>query len=303
MVCGMNDGIHRLLNKQEISRMARLTLGSRFTVEGTLQGAHRSPLKGFSVEFADYRQYVPGDDLRHLDWRVYGRNERLYVRQYEEECNLRVYLMVDASGSMSYSQKGASKYHHATKLAAALAYATILQQDSVGLSIFDSEVRDQLPAHSGAEHLRILANKLCDHVPTEKTDVAASLHRLAEQLSRRALVVILSDLFDDLEQLRSALAHFRRRKHDVIVYHILDRAEIDFPFRDVSSFQDLETGETLITHPREIRHAYQEAVTEFLRNSQQLCAGLDIDYVQAFSDQPPAEFIQRHLARRQRRGR
>ncbi len=299
----MNDGINRLLNNREITRLANLTLGSRFTVEGTLAGAHRSPLKGFSVEFADYRQYVPGDDLRHLDWKVYGKNERLYIRQYEEECNLRVYLLLDASNSMSYGHDRISKYRFACKLAGALAYVTAHQQDSVGLTIFDSQIRSQMPARSGLEHLRVLANQMCDHTPEEETDVAMTLHRLAEKVRRRALVIIFSDLFDDLERVRSALAHFRRRKHDVIVYHTLDKAEIEFPFRDVGNFEDLETQETLITNPREIREAYQEAFADFLFTCQRICAGLDIDYVLATTDSPTGSFVQQHLVRRKRSGR
>ena len=299
----MNDGINRLLNSREIARMNSLALGSRFTVEGTLAGAHRSPLKGFSVEFADYRQYVPGDDLRHLDWRVYAKNERLYIRQYEEECNLRVYLLVDASSSMSYAHDKDSKYRHACRLAGALAYMTVHQQDSVGLTLFDSEIRNSLPAKSGLEHLRILCNTLADHEPGRETDVAMTLHRLAEKVRRRALVVILSDLFDDLERIRTALAHFRRRKHDVIVYHVLDKAEIEFPFRDVGNFQDLETGETLITNPREVRSAYQEAFADFLQGCQRICAGLDIEYVLAPTDRPVGVFVQEHMIRRKRAGR
>ncbi len=299
----MNDGINRLLDSLEIVRLGSLALGSRFTVEGTLAGAHRSPLKGFSVEFSDYRQYVPGDDLRHLDWRVYARNERLYIRQYEEECNLRVYLLVDASGSMAYSRGGISKYRFAAKLAGALAYVTVHQQDSVGISIFDAEVRKQLPARSGLEHLRVLTNMLADHEPGNATDTAQTLHRLAESVRRRALIIVLSDLYDDLERIRNALAHFRRRKHDVILYHILDRSEIDFPFREIGNFQDLETAETTITNPREVRRAYQEAFSEFLYSCERTCAGLDIDYMLATSDQPVGEFVQRHLNRRRRRGR
>ncbi len=299
----MNDGINRLLDPLEIARLKNLVLGSRFTVEGNLAGAHRSPLKGFSVEFSDYRQYVPGDDLRHLDWKVYARNERLYIRQYEEECNLRVYLLVDASGSMAYPPGDVSKYRFASKLAAALAYVTIQQQDSVGLAIFDTELRRQLPARAGAEHLRVLCNLMSDHEPGNRTDTAMTLHRLAENVRRRALIVILSDLYDDLDRIRTALAHFRRRKHDVILYHVLDRREIDFPFREIGNFQDLETGEQQITNPREIRRAYQEKFSEFLFGCERICAGLDVDYALAPSDQPVGEFIQRHLGRRRRRGR
>ena len=214
----MNDGIGRLLNQREIARLSSLALGSRFTVEGTLAGAHRSPLKGFSVEFADYRQYVPGDDLRHLDWRVFGRNERLYVRQYEEECNLRVYLLVDSSKSMAYAHKGASKYSVAAKLAGALAAVTAHQQDSVGLTIFDSEIGHRWPPAAGLS--------TCGCWPTARGPPAGRETNIAMTLTLSGcaggpLVVILSDLFGDLERIRNA----RRTSgggNDVIVYHVLD---------------------------------------------------------------------------------
>lgn len=297
----MNDGINRLLSKQEASGLANLTIGSRFTVEGTLQGAHRSPLKGFSVEFADYRQYVPGDDLRHMDWRVYAKNERLYIRQYEEECNLRVYMMVDASRSMDYCGTGISKYRFASRLAAALAYVTVHQQDSVGLHVFDSKVRKQLPAKSGPEHLRILSNLLADHQPDKETDVAGSLHELAEQTKRRALVVIFSDLFDELDKIQHALAHFRRRKHDVVLFHVLDRNEVEFPFRESGAFKDPESGEVILTNPTEVRSAYQKALSDFLYSARQICASLDVDYTPAVTDGDLLPFVRRFLARRRKR--
>jgi len=299
----MADGIGRLLTRLDIAQLGNLLLSSRFTVEGSLQGAHRSPLKGFSVEFADYRQYVPGDDLRHLDWRIYARNERLYIRQYEEECNLRVYLLVDASHSMGYGSEGVTKYAFASRLAGALAYVTVHQQDSIGLTIFDEAVRMELPARSGREHLRVLTNCLADHVPAHVTDVSRTLHRLAEQVHRRALVIVMSDLFDDLEPLRAALAHFRKRKHDVIVYHVLDQAELTFPFRDTGAFLDMETGERLMTNPRSVKHAYQEAFSAFLFGCQRLCAGLDVDYTLVTVGDALGPFVRRHLSLRQRRGR
>ncbi|OPZ28425.1 MAG: hypothetical protein BWZ02_01304 [Lentisphaerae bacterium ADurb.BinA184] len=298
----MHDGIARLLTRQDLGALRNVTVSSRFTVEGNLQGAHRSPLKGFSIEFADYRQYVRGDDLRHLDWKVYGKNERLYVRQYEEECNLRVYLLVDASKSMAFGHDAGSKYAFAARLAAGLAYATVQQQDSVGLTLFDEKVRFEVPARSGREHLRVIGNRLADTQPADHTQVADTLHRLAEKVRRRALVVVISDLFDDLERVQRALAHFRRRRHDVIVYHVLDPAEVEFPFHDVGNFEDLETGQRVMTDPREIRTAYQQAMAEFLTACAKTCAGLDIDYVLCTTRQAPGDLIRSHLARRAKRG-
>ncbi len=294
------DGIYQLLTNLELVRLGGLNMNSRFTVEGQLQGAHPSPLKGFSVEFADYRQYVPGDDLRRLDWRVFGRSERLYIRQYEEECNLRLYIMLDGSRSMAYGSDQLSKYTYAARLAAALAYVTVQQQDSVGLSIFNSAQEHQYPAKSGLAHLRLLANCLAGYVPGKTTDVARNIHLMAQTVQRRALIVLISDLYDDMEKLRTALAHFRRRKHDVIVYHILDRAEIDFPFRDLGNFRDLETREQIITNPNTVRHAYQEAFTDFLKQARGICSSLDIDYSLVTTDIEFINLVRQLLHRRMR---
>lgn len=294
----VRDGIHRLLNDQEVTRLSNLFVGSRFTVEGNLQGAHTSPLKGFSIEFSDYRQYVPGDDLRHLDWRILGRSDRLYIRQYEEECNLRLYLMLDGSCSMAYGSDRITKYQFAAKLAASLAYITIHQQDSVGLTLFNTELDRRLPARGGLAHLRQVANTIADHQPASGTDLARNVHRLAETIQRRALVVMITDLFDDIDALSHALAHFRKRKHDVIVYHVLDPAEIDFPFRELGNFEDMETGQKIITNPRTIRRAYQEVMGEFLARVRGLCAGLDVDYNLVTTDTHVPPLVRRHLTRR-----
>lgn len=300
----MPDGINRLLTREDLGRLGGMSLGSRFTVEGALQGAHRSLLKGFSLEFSDYRQYVAGDDLRRLDWRVFGRNERLYIRQYEQECNLRVHLLVDASRSMSYTyDERLSKYAFAAKLAAGLAYITTRQQDSAGLTLFDSKIRSRLPPGAGAEHLRVLANQLADHQPAAETDIALTLHGLAEKLQRRALVVVMSDLFDDLNRIRQALAHFRRRKHDVILYHVLDPTEVKFPFHGSLVFEDAESGDKIMVNPGDIRREYLESIDAFLAECRQMCAGLDVDYSLVTTDQGPSTFLRQHLARRQRRNR
>jgi uncharacterized protein (DUF58 family) len=232
---------------------------------------------------------------------VFARNERLYVRQYEEECNLRAYLLVDGSASMGYGSQAMTKYGFASRLAAALAYVTVQQQDSVGATLFDSRVRSRLPARSGFEHLRQVANLLSEHTPSEQTDLAQCLHRLAQGLRRRALVVVISDLLDDLDAIRKALAHFRRRRHDVILYHVLDRAEIEFPFRDAAEFRDMETGARVQANPREIRRAYQDCVSAFLESCREISSVLDTDYALVHPDQDLVLTVQQHLHRRYRR--
>lgn len=300
-----SGGIFNYLTAEELSRLGRLSIGSRFTVEGSVAGGHRSRLKGVSVEFADYRQYVPGDDPKHLDWRVFGRNERLYLRQYEEETSLRVHLLVDASSSMGCcgSEGGCSKYNFAAKLATALAYITIHHQDGAGLGLFDSRCRLVMPPRGGAEHLRAMAEALHSNTPGGETDLAATLHRLAEQTRRRGLVVILSDLFDDVDKIRAALAHFRRRRHDVIVYQILDRSEVNFPFREAGAFEDPETGRKLVTNPKDVRDAYQSALEAFLLHCRQVCAGLGVDHQLVLTDESAVDFLMRHLRRRALAGR
>ena len=296
-------GIFDFLSAGELSRLGRLSIGSRFTAEGAIAGSHKSQRKGVSVEFADYRQYVAGDDPKHLDWRVFGRNERLYIREYEEETGLKVHLLVDASSSMACGEGAFTKYAFATKLAVALAYIVIHHQDSAGLAIFDSKPRRFIPPKNGPDHLRTLCNSLKETAPTEKTDLASCLHTLAEQAHRRGLVIIFSDLFDDVDKIRAALAHFRRRKHDVIVYHILDRAEVDFPFRDSAIFKDPENGNTLTANPKEIRTSYLATFGDFLMQCRQVCSSLGIDYQVALTDCAPVDFLMRHLRQRALAGR
>jgi uncharacterized protein (DUF58 family) len=296
-------GIETLLTPQDLSRLSRLAIGSRFVVEGSLAGVHRSPLKGFSVEFADHRQYVSGDDPRYLDWKVFARNERLYIRQYEEETSLRTYLLLDASGSMAYSSRDQSKYEFACRCAAALAYVVIHRQDNAGLAIFADKCRLLLPARGGPEHLRLLCNAMCENQPSEPTRMSESLHQLAEKYHKRSLVIIFSDLFTEPEALRSVLAHFRRKRHDVIVYQILDRAEVEFPFRDTGAFEDLETGEKIVTSPKDIRSHYQSCLQEFLNQCRKICAELGVEHVLALTDEPVVDLIIRHLHQRSLAGR
>ncbi len=300
---GEKGGIFEFLSAGDLSRLGRVSIGSRFTAEGAIAGSHKSQRKGVSVEFADYRQYVAGDDPKHLDWRVFGRNERLYIREYEEETGLKVHLLVDASSSMSCGDEKTTKYDFAAKLAAALAYVVIHHQDSAGLALFDAKTRSLLPPKSGSDHLRTLCDTLKSTRPSEQTDLASCLHFLAEQAKRRGLVIIFSDLFDDISKIRSALAHFRRRRHDVIVYHILSRTEVDFSFRDSAIFKDPESGETITANPKEVRDSYLTAFEEYLTTCRQVCSSLGVDYQIAMADGNPVDFLIRHLRQRALAGR
>ena len=292
------DGIGRLLAARDLAVLERMAIGSRFAVEGSLAGAHRSPRKGISIEFADRRPYVPGDDTRHLDWKVFARSERLSLRQYEEETSLRLLLCVDCSASMGYAGEGDSKYRYASRCAAALAYMTLKRQDNVGLLLFNDQQQDYLQPGGTPEHLRRLCNLLGDCRPQGQTSLGPPLHRLAEANPRRSLIAIFSDCFGELEELRSALAHFRRQRHDVILYQILDRDETDFPFRDPTVFHDPEDDTELTVSPADIRQSYQEQFGTFLRQSRELCAALNVDYQQVVTDESPMQMLTRHLKRR-----
>ena len=296
-------GIFDFLTASDLSRLGRVYIGSRFTAEGAIAGTHKSQRKGVSVEFADYRQYVAGDDPKHLDWRVFGRNERLYIREYEEETGLKVHILVDASNSMSCGDGQNTKFAFATRLAAAMAYVVIHHQDSAGLAIFDTKTRAYLPPKNGPDHLRIICNTLKQSTTGKETDLAFCLHSIAEQAHRRGLVVILSDLFDDVNKIRAALAHFRRRKHDVIVYHILDRRELDFSFTDSAIFQDPESGESLTTNPKDVRDSYLKEFESYLQECRKHCSNMGVDYQIALTDQDPIAFLLRHLRMRALAGR
>src|SRR4051794_12595126 len=225
------------LTPEALRKLETLAIRSRYVAEGGRAGAHKSPLKGQSVEFNDRRAYVKGDNLRHLDWKAYGRTERFVVRQYEEETSLRVHIVIDASASMSFAGFGRpSKYKYACQVAVALAYIVSKQQDSIGLTVYDRVVREMVPTRAGPRHLRLFVERLSLHQPENVTDTGQALHALAEMISRRGLVVILTDCFDDPEAVFGAVAHFRKKMHDVILLQILDPTELEFDLHHMAEF-------------------------------------------------------------------
>src|SRR5258708_7630816 len=233
-----------------LSQYGRLALVARHLVEGFLTGVHKSPYKGFSVEFAEHRQYYPGDEMRHVDWRAFGKTDRYYIKEYEEETNLKAYLLVDASGSMGYRGGHLSKFQYAQYIAASLAYLMLHQLDAVGLITHDTRVRQLLPPRASSKHLLHLLRILEGTEPGGETSLAPLWHELAGQLKRRGLVIILSDCFDAIGPLMRALRHFRHRHHEVILFHILAPEEIDFPFRKWTQFRNLESpGHKLLVDP------------------------------------------------------
>lgn len=291
---------YKYLDPESLSRLKNLTLAARRVVEGFFAGMHRSPHRGFSVEFAEHREYTPGMDPRHVDWRVYGRRDKLYVKQYEEETNLRCYVLLDKSASMSY-KSGAkhTKLEYGSYLAASLAYLMAFQHDSVGLITYDSGVRDMVPPRQGPGHLRALMEKLENTAAGGETSLSATFHELAERIKRRALIVVISDLFDDPEPLIAALKHFRHKKHEVIVLQTLDPAELTFPFDDITRIEDLENHREVTSDPRAFRKAYLEELARFLDKIRAGCLSAQIDYCLADTNEPFATFLGNYLARRQ----
>jgi len=302
----------RLLDPQALAKVHRLELVARGTVEGFVSGRHRSPYKGFSVEFAEHRQYVPGDDTRALDWRVYGRSDRYYIKQYIEETNLRALILLDASGSMRYTGslsarhdgQALSKFRYGQYLAASLAHLMIHQQDAVGLATFDTKVRRYIPARSRASHLKILLQELAATDAGEETDLAPVFHDLAERIHRRGLVVIISDLFDDVAEVLRALHHFRYRKHEVLLLHVMAEEELTFPFDRWSVFRNLERQDhRLQLDPLAVKSEYLQRLKRFVRRLEIACGQMDIDYVQLSTRNSFDVALAHYLARRMARAR
>lgn len=289
----------------ELRKYGGLTLIARTLVEGFLTGVHKSPYKGFSVEFAEHRQYYPGDEIRHIDWRAFGKTDRYYIKEYEEETNLKAYLLVDASGSMSYrGAKHASKFQYAQYVAASLAYLMLHQRDAVGLVTHDTQMRSMIPARANSKHLLRLIRTLEQTEPGGETELAPIWHDLAgHQFRRRGLVVILSDCFDDVDRLLRALQHFRHRRHEVLLFHVLAPDEIEFPFRRLTQFRNLEieTDKRLVD-PHRLRSEYLKNFQAFCSKLKEKAGGMKVDYHLLRTDDPVDRALGIYLTRRQNRG-
>lgn len=290
----------RLLDSQMLARLQQLPLRARSIVEGYVSGLHRSPYHGFSVEFAEHREYVPGDDLRRLDWKVFGRTDKYYLKQFEEETNLVCHLVLDVSESMSYRSAAAamSKLEYAQRAAAALAYLVLHQQDSVGLIAFDDEIRTMLRASGNPSHLKDILRAIEDVSARRKTSTGPILHDLAERIKKRGIVIVLSDLFDDLEAMMTGLKHLRHRRHEVIVLHVLDPAEIEFPFEEITLFQGMEGPAEALVDPRALRNAYLQEFHRYLHELKRGCREQAIDYVPMRTDQSLEVALSSYLASR-----
>lgn len=290
----------QFLDPAVVARLGTLELKARTIVEGLLSGLHRSPFKGFSVEFAEYRQYIPGDDLSTIDWKVYARSDRHYVKKFEEETNLDCHLMIDVSGSMAYGSSGITKFEYAACLAASLAYLMNRQRDAVGLTAFDERIVGRLPPSARPGHLRALLLTLDRLQLGRDTNVAKTLHQLADSMSKRGMVVLISDLLDDQEQVIRGLKHFQFRGTDVIVFHVVDPDETDFPFDRATRFEDLETSEEVMAVPSVVRPQYLKAVGAFIERYRRELGGCGIDYQLLDTRQPLELALLAYLSTRAR---
>lgn len=296
------------LHPDVVSKLANMELRARMVVEGFITGLHKSPYHGFSVEFAEHRQYMPGDEIRRIDWKVYGKTDRYYIKQYEEETNLKSYIVMDVSASMSFSSAGKGKDGPITKsayasyIAAALAYLMQQQRDAVGLLTYDDAIRSIVPPHATKAHLRRILLELEHLTPSNKTKTGFALHRLAERMPRRGLVIVLSDLLDDPAQVLAALKHFRHNNHEVLVMQILDPLERSFAFGADAVFRDVETGESMPTQPYQIQHAYRQEMHAFLERYKRECRENNIDYVLLDTSMPFDTALVNYLNKRKRLG-
>jgi len=287
------------LDPEILARIGALELHARRVVDGYLSGMHRSPQHGFSVEFAQHRDYVPGDDIRHVDWKVYGRTERYFLKQYELETNLVLWLLVDASESMRYASGNVSKYDYACAAAATLAYLVNRQSDSVGLATFDSQVRSYLRPSSQPSQLKDLLRLLAAGPGQEKSRIGPVLHEASERFSRRGIVMLFSDLFDETSEILAGLRHLRYLRHEIVVFQILDPAELDFPFRQTTLFHGLEQFPDLMTDPLAVRESYLRELQQFLVETERGCRQHSIDYVRLSTDRDLGPALAEYLGRRQ----
>ncbi len=290
----------RFLSPAVLARIGNLELIAKSVVEGFISGRHKSPYHGFSVEFAQYRGYIPGDDIKHLDWKVYGRTDRYYIKQFAEETNLNCYLLLDTSESMTYGSGDLTKLQYASYLIASIAYFMVKQRDAVGFAYFDEKLHEFIPARSSPARLHEILVTL-ERLKTHKlTRIGDSIHRIADRLTKRGLVILLSDLYvDDPDAVVSALQHFRYDGHEVIVFHILDHQELEFEFDRVTRFVDAESDEELITTPQAIRESYRRRLHEFIGHYKSELNSSDIDYTTINTATPVDYALSAYLAKRE----
>lgn len=281
-----DEQVREFLQPDVVSKLRNMEIRARMVVEGFIQGLHRSPYHGFSVEFAEYRQYIPGDEPRFVDWKLFGKTDRYYVKVFEEETNLKGMILLDKSSSMGFAGEGISKLRWGSLLAAALSFMMIKQQDASGLVVFDDAIRAFLPARSVRGQLYQVLKQLETVQPSDRTKIGEALHHMAERLRRRGLVILISDLFDDPDAILTGLKHFRHRQHEVLVFHVLDDLERTFDYREEARFVDMETQQEIRSQPWFVRGAYQERVDNWMTSLARRCREHHIDYVPMTTSTP-----------------
>ena len=296
----VNTDKRKYLQPEMVAVLNSMALRARLVVEGYIIGQHRSPYHGFSVEFAEHRAYGPGDEIRHIDWRLFGKTERLYVKRYEEETNLRAHIILDTSRSMLYKSGTVSKLNYANSLAASLSYLMINQQDAAGLIQFSNKIDTFIPPKSKPSHLNIILKQLDDNKTGKDTKIENVFHRMAERIDKRGIVILISDLLDDPVEVINGLKHFRHKHQEVIVFHILDRKELEFDFNSRTRFLDMESGEEIITEPWHIRSNYTELISGLQKYYQKECRDSLIDYVPIFTDENLDKSITGYLNKRRK---
>ncbi len=292
-------GSHTYLTPSAVAQLSSIEMKARLIVEGFMSGMHKSPYHGFSVEFAEHRQYHPGDDLRYLDWKILGKTNRHYIKQFEEETNLRCTVIIDTSASMKYASKGnVSKFDYAACLGAAFTYLMMKQQDAAGLALYNDSIVSYLPAKKKTSYVGEILRVLGNAVPSNITGTAKALHQLVERLPKRGMVIIISDFFDEISSIVQALKHFRHDGHEVIAIQVLDPREKDFSFGHDANFRDIETGEELITQPYHIKKAYAEGFMKFMAQLKHECRVRGVEYLQIDTHQPYELALREYLYKR-----
>ena len=275
----------KYLRPETVALLNSMSLRARLVVEGYIIGHHRSPYHGFSVEFAEHRSYGPGDEIKHIDWKLFGKTDRLYVKRYEEETNLSAHIILDTSKSMLYNSAEVSKLSYANSLAASLSYLMINQQDAVGIAKFSDKIDTFIPPKARPSHLNLILSQLDDKYSGNDTQIGIVLHELADRIRKRGMVILISDLLDKPENIMKGLKHFRHQNQEVIVFHIKDRKESEFDFNTRTKFFDMETGEEIVTEPWHIRSNYNELISRIESSYKSNCRENLIDYIPLFTDQ------------------
>ena len=295
-----NNQLLKYLQPEVISTVKNLELVARLVVEGYLTGRHRSPFHGFSVEFSQHRPYMPGDNLRFIDWKVFGRTDRYYIKQFEEETNLRSHILLDVSKSMQYGSDTFTKAQYASYLSAGLTYLMLQQRDSTGLVLFDDTVQSIVPPKSVFSHLNVILQELDNAEYGDDTNISAALHHVAERIHKRGLIILISDLLDDPHTILNGLKHFRHNKHEILVFHIIDPKEQEFDFSGDIVFEDIESSDKIKTQPRYIREMYRQKFNEFLDYLKVNFSNNRIDYQQLYTTTPYDKALTEYLLKRKR---